>query len=137
MCAFELYDDVDYDTWYQTQLLRELQIHDPRSEVDIPSSITVRGCGLSRWVWLHKAHTSFIICRYKMVRHRVTWILGTWVTVKMSPQLRPSLYSVLVPLLAGNEDLAVRTFPFPFHYVLLLVPPPPPHTHTHMHIHTL
>ena len=30
LCAFELYDDIDYDTWYQTQLLTELQIHDPR-----------------------------------------------------------------------------------------------------------
>lgn len=46
--------------------------------------------------------------RYKIIRHRVTWILGTWVTVKMSPHLRPSLYSLLVPLLTRNEDLAVR-----------------------------
>ena len=56
--------------------------------------------------------------RYKIIRHRVTWILGTWVTVKMSPQLRPSLYSVLVPLLARNEDLAVRMCSFPFSILL-------------------
>ena len=47
-------------------------------------------------------------CRYKIVRHRVVWLLGTWVTVKMSPELRPSVYAVLVPLLTRNEDLAVR-----------------------------
>lgn len=31
LCAFELYDDMDYDSWYQTQLLKELSIRDPRS----------------------------------------------------------------------------------------------------------
>ena len=30
LCAFELYDDLDYDSWYQTQLLKELEVHDPR-----------------------------------------------------------------------------------------------------------
>ena len=30
LCAFELYDDIDYDSWYQSQLLTELQIQDPR-----------------------------------------------------------------------------------------------------------
>lgn len=29
--AYELYDDVDFDLWYQTQLLSELRIQDPRS----------------------------------------------------------------------------------------------------------
>lgn len=61
------------------------------------------------------------VSRYKIVRHRVTWILGTWVTVKMSPQLRPSLYSVLVPLLARNEDLAVWNTLFPFQFQHLFV----------------
>ena len=28
--AYELYDDVDFDTWYSTQLLNELQLQDPR-----------------------------------------------------------------------------------------------------------
>ena len=30
LCAFGLYDQLDYDTWYQTQLLKELTITDPR-----------------------------------------------------------------------------------------------------------
>lgn len=92
LCAFELYDDIDYDSWFQSQLVRELQIQDPRF---------VLQCHITL---VSALHTHF---RYKIIRHRVTWILGTWVTVKMSPQLRPSLYSVLVPLLARNEDLAV------------------------------
>ena len=30
--AYDLYDEVDYDTWYSSQLLNELRIQDPRSE---------------------------------------------------------------------------------------------------------
>ena len=30
LCAFQLYDDLDYDSWYQTHLLKELTICDPR-----------------------------------------------------------------------------------------------------------
>ena len=54
------------------------------------------------------------LARYKIIRHRVVSIMSQWVTVKMSPQLRSSLYSVLVPLLARNEDLAVRSILIPF-----------------------
>ena len=46
--------------------------------------------------------------RYKIVRHRVVWLLGNWVAVKMSTELRPSLYSVLVSVLQPCEDLVVR-----------------------------
>lgn len=75
LCAFDLYDELDYDKWYQTQLLSELSIYDTR---------------------------------YKLVRHRVVWLLGQWVTVKMSSSLRPSLYSVLTPLLGAGEHMAIR-----------------------------
>ena len=98
LCAFELYDDIDYDSWFQSQLVRELQIREPKCVMQAgPISLSMKV--------LFSSHS-----RYKIIRHRVTWLLGTWVTVKMSPQLRPSLYSVLVPLLTRNEDLAVRMF---------------------------
>jgi len=73
--AYDLYDEVDYDTWYSTQLINELRIQDPR---------------------------------YKIVRHRVVWLLGNWVGVKMSSSLRPSLYSVLSQVLQPTEELAIR-----------------------------
>lgn len=73
--AYELYDEIEYDSWYSSQLLNELRIQDPR---------------------------------YKIVRHRVVWLLGNWVAVKMSTELRPSLYSVLVSVLQPCEDLVVR-----------------------------
>ena len=58
------------------------------------------------------------VCRYKMVRHRVVWLLGQWVTVKMSSSLRPSLYAVLVPILAPSEDVVVSTCMFPSCHML-------------------
>ena len=45
--------------------------------------------------------------RYKIVRHRVVWLLGNWVGVKMSSSLRPSLYSVLTQVLQPSEDIVV------------------------------
>ena len=93
LCAFELYDQLDYNTWYQSQLLKELSVTDPRYS-------------LSGYLWLY--HVALpLLCRYKIVRYRVVWLLGQWVTVKMSPSLRPSLYSVVVPILAQTEDMAV------------------------------
>jgi len=29
LCAFQLYDDFDFDIWYQTHLLKELSIQEP------------------------------------------------------------------------------------------------------------
>lgn len=37
LCAFELYDDIDYDSWFQSQLVRELQIRDPRCVLHVIS----------------------------------------------------------------------------------------------------
>ena len=45
------------------------------------------------------------------MRHRVVWLLGNWVGVKMSSSLRPSLYSVLSQVLQPTEELAVSTSP--------------------------
>jgi len=52
----------------------------------------------------------YLFHSYQVIRYRVVWLLGEWVTVKMSPSLRPSLYSIVVPLLAQKEHIAVRMF---------------------------
>lgn len=75
LAAYELYDEVDFDSWYSTHLLQELKISDKR---------------------------------YTMVRYRVVWMVGNWVGVKMSADLRPSLYTVLVSALQRTESLVVR-----------------------------
>ncbi len=45
---------------------------------------------------------------YRIVRRRAAWLVGQWSGVKLSPELRPKLYQILVPLLRRDEDLVVR-----------------------------
>jgi hypothetical protein len=45
---------------------------------------------------------------YRIIRRRVAWLLGQWSAVKLSPELRPMLYSSLLNLLESGEDMAVR-----------------------------
>lgn len=45
---------------------------------------------------------------YRIVRRRAAWLVGQWSGVKLSPELRPKLYQILVPLLKQDEDLVVR-----------------------------
>lgn len=45
---------------------------------------------------------------YRIIRRRAVWLLGQWSGVKLSPQLRPKLYQIIIPLLHGQEDLVVR-----------------------------
>ncbi|XP_040277260.1 importin-11 [Bufo bufo] len=74
LTAYELFDTVDFDEWFKSQLLGELQItHD----------------------------------RYKLLRRRVIWLIGQWVSVKFKADLRPSLYQAILQLLQ-DHDLVVR-----------------------------
>lgn len=94
LAAYELYDEIDYDKWYSTQLIHELEITDLRFIIDLHAlSIITLSC--------------MCMCRYLLVRYRVVWLLGHWVTVKMSTELRPSLYSCLLQLLHPSERLLV------------------------------
>jgi hypothetical protein len=45
---------------------------------------------------------------YRVIRRRVVWLIGQWTGVKLSSELRPALYSATLPLLQGDEDMAVR-----------------------------
>lgn len=38
----------------------------------------------------------------------MAWLLGQWTGVKLSCELRPSLYAAMLPLLQPDEDTAVR-----------------------------
>ena len=93
LAAYELYDEIDYDQWYSTQLIRELEITDQKYFI----------IEIHYFPIIHL----FLMCRYLLVRYRVVWLLGHWVTVKMSTELRPSLYSCLLQLLHPNQKLLV------------------------------
>ena len=45
---------------------------------------------------------------YRIVRRRVCWLMGQWSGVKLSPEFRPKLYEMLMPMLTNNQDLVVR-----------------------------
>ncbi|KAM8960146.1 importin-11 isoform 2-T2 [Pelodytes ibericus] len=45
--------------------------------------------------------------RYKLLRRRVIWLIGQWVSVKFRADLRPSLYEAILALLQ-DQDLVVR-----------------------------
>ncbi|XP_048255112.1 importin-11-like [Haliotis rufescens] len=45
---------------------------------------------------------------YRIVRKRVIWLIGQWVSVKLSVKLRPTLYEAILSVLRTEEDLAVR-----------------------------
>lgn len=38
----------------------------------------------------------------------MSWLIGNWTGIKLSPELRPALYECVVGLLNSEEDMAVR-----------------------------
>lgn len=45
---------------------------------------------------------------YRVIRRRVSYLLGNWASIKLSAHLRPALYDCVVSLLSSDEDMAVR-----------------------------
>nr|XP_046202751.1 importin-11 [Oncorhynchus gorbuscha] len=74
LAAYELFDNIDFDQWFNNQLLGELQV----------------------------SHH-----RYKLIRRRVIWLIGQWISVKFKSELRPLLYEVILNLMQ-DPDLVVR-----------------------------
>lgn len=73
--AYELYDYVDFDSWFVSTLL-------PMAADASPDAC--------------------------VVRRRVAWVAGRWVSVKMGTEVRPQLYQLVLQLLSEGEDLVVR-----------------------------
>lgn len=45
---------------------------------------------------------------YRVIRRRVSHLLGNWACIKLSAHLRPALYDCVISLLGCDEDMAVR-----------------------------
>ena len=45
LAAHDLYDVIDFDSWYSMHLLQELEITEPRCSLCV-------GCGVWVWVWV-------------------------------------------------------------------------------------
>uniref|UniRef100_A0A8C7H9Y5 Importin-11 n=1 Tax=Oncorhynchus kisutch TaxID=8019 RepID=A0A8C7H9Y5_ONCKI len=78
LAAYELFDNIDFDQWFNNQLLGELQV----------------------------SHH-----RYKLIRRRVIWLIGQWISVKFKSELRPLLYEVILNLMQ-DPDLVTCQFLF-------------------------
>uniref|UniRef100_A0A673ZFU7 Importin-11 n=1 Tax=Salmo trutta TaxID=8032 RepID=A0A673ZFU7_SALTR len=70
LAAYELFDNIDFDQWFNNQLLGELQV----------------------------SHH-----RYKLIRRRVIWLIGQWISVKFKSELRPLLYEVILNLMQDPD----------------------------------
>jgi len=69
---------VDFDQWFITSLSAEL--------------------GVGGELWGH----------YRVLRRRIAWLLGQFSGVKLSANLSPQLYQVMLHLLRPEEDVVVR-----------------------------
>lgn len=49
---------------------------------------------------------SLLLSRYKLIRRRVIWLIGQWISVKFKSDLRPLLYEVILSLMQ-DPDLVV------------------------------
>ena len=45
---------------------------------------------------------------YRILRRRVVWLLGRWIGVKLSVDLRPLIYETVLGLMEPGEDLVIR-----------------------------
>ncbi|XP_045467255.1 importin-11 isoform X2 [Harmonia axyridis] len=45
---------------------------------------------------------------YRIIRRRVSVLMGKWAGIKLSPKLRPYMYECVINLLSCQEDMAVR-----------------------------
>ncbi|XP_071559337.1 importin-11 isoform X1 [Temnothorax nylanderi] len=45
---------------------------------------------------------------YRIIRRRVCWLIGQWTNIKLSVELRPELYKLMIEALNPEEDLGVR-----------------------------
>ena len=71
---------------------------------------------------------SLSVCSYKLIRRRVIWLIGQWISVKFKSDLRPLLYEAILGLMQ-DPDLVVS--------LTLTYTDTQAHTHTHTHTHTL
>ncbi|KAF9359983.1 hypothetical protein BGX26_010911 [Mortierella sp. AD094] len=45
---------------------------------------------------------------YRIIRRRIAWMIGKWVSVNVSKDARPTVYTIMLHLLRPEEHLAVR-----------------------------
>ncbi|KAI8924466.1 armadillo-type protein [Entophlyctis helioformis] len=97
--------EVSVETTQQNMLLKDavfaavgLTAHDLFDWIDFAD--------WARTSLLHEAHNKSPDVR--VIRRRVSWVIGKWVSVKSPVDLRPALFETVLSLMARDDDLAVR-----------------------------
>ncbi|KAI8613772.1 armadillo-type protein [Chytriomyces sp. MP71] len=81
-CSYDLYDYLEFDSWFESRLL-------PESTAQLPPNANP--------LW-------------RVIRRRVTLLVSHWIAVKSAPAMRPLFYRLLIHLASpSNEpDMVVR-----------------------------
>ncbi|KAL6626092.1 ARM repeat-containing protein [Neocallimastix sp. 'constans'] len=45
---------------------------------------------------------------FVIIRRRISWLISKWISVKVSKEIRPKIYELLISLLVPEEDLVIR-----------------------------
>lgn len=79
--------------------------------------LRVQKCPLQREEFVVFFPSGFF-CRYKLIRRRVIWLIGQWISVKFKSDLRPVLYEIILSLMQ-DPDLVVRHLQIHFLFLSL------------------
>eukprot|EP00051_Salpingoeca_urceolata_P029368 m.489695 g.489695 ORF g.489695 m.489695 type:complete len:1003 (-) comp27025_c0_seq1:25-3033(-) len=74
LCAYDLYDSIDFDSWFMETLLPQLLTPQPA---------------------------------LRIVRRRILWLVGHWVSVRLAVESRLHLYRAIAMILSPPEDPSV------------------------------
>ncbi|KAI8820806.1 armadillo-type protein [Fimicolochytrium jonesii] len=75
LTAHDMFDFINFESWFQTKLLAEATTTDPR---------------------------------LTPLQRRIAWLIAQWLPVQPSPTLYVPVYRLLIQLMSGNNDMAVR-----------------------------
>ena len=99
LAAFELFDEVDFDRWFSQVRIFFLffRLHYLHRHNLLISVLQV----LLQELRVKESN-------YRILRRRVVWLLGKWIGVKLSVDLRPLIYDTVLGLMEPSEDLVIR-----------------------------
>eukprot|EP00842_Homolaphlyctis_polyrhiza_P000152 jgi/Hompol1/1137/HPOL_001066-RA len=68
----------------------------------------------SVWIRSHLIHESRQKDRWlKVMRRRISWVIGKWVAVKAPADIRPTLYDIVLSFMARDDDLVIGAMASP------------------------
>lgn len=98
LCAYDLYETLDFAAWLRDHLLADLQQTHPMCVRPHASSVMARDA----------ADAVCVGGRYKVIRRRIAWLLQHWAPLLANDALWASIYRILVTLMQPQDGVSVR-----------------------------